>query len=439
MPAPSRLTPGIDGLSRGRFRASLFCGLTALLWTLVSSSQAPAQAPADKPENSAAAEGGAIQDFHSPHFLIHTDMSAKESEELLKRFESMIKLISGYWGRPASGVLECWVVKDFSVWPKKALTEFPDEALARVKKDSGICVSVTLARGNQFVNKARVFTSVSGGVDLHEAVHGYCCQTFGRTGPRWYADGMAEIGRYWIEGERGVNAFPFVIKYLREEKPKKAESLIVIDPHEVEDWHDRIDGSWKEYAWWWSVAHFLENNPNYSARFRAMGLELLAGKKPSFKEVFGDQSKELEFEYRFFLDHLEKGFREDLCGWDWKKKFLPIRSRETTATAVTQAGHGWQPSGATLKSGVAYEYKTTGKWQAAKKSPSISADGNKEGLGRLEGVMFKEYELGEPFDLGASGEFKPPSDGDLYLRCKSPWSKLPEGSGKITVRVKLKS
>ena len=58
---------------------------------------------------------------------------------------------------------------------------------------------------------------------LHESVHGYCCQAFGRTGPQWYAEGAAEMGNYWVDGERGVNAYPWVIKYLRGETPKRLD------------------------------------------------------------------------------------------------------------------------------------------------------------------------------------------------------------------------
>ena len=62
------------------------------------------------------------------------------------------------------------------------------------------------------------------------------------------------------------------------------------------------------------------------------------GKIPAFKEVFGSQIEKLEFEYRFFLEHLEKGFREDLCGWDWKKKF--IRSKKLRKHRVSRRASG---------------------------------------------------------------------------------------------------
>jgi hypothetical protein len=323
------------------------------------------------------------------------------------------------------------VVDDLKAWPEDAVNQFDPEGLARIEDGGGLCIGHTRSRGNQFIAKARIYAVAKEGIPLHEAVHGYCAQSFGRTGPRWYAEGTAEMGNYWTAGERGVDAYPVVIKYLRSQKPRSAESLI--------DTVEKTGGTWKEYAWWWSLSHFLQNNPNYSAQFRAMGLELLAGKKTGYKEVFGPRSDQVEFEYLFFLEHLEKGFREDLCGWDWKKKFLALKGSETSASATIKAAWGWQPSGATLKSGAEYEYKTTGNWQTGKNSKSVSADGNAEGLGRLEGVMMKDFILGEPFDLGAAGTFVAPSDGDLYLRCKCPWIELPNNSGKINIRIKPKT
>jgi hypothetical protein len=389
------------------------------------------QSQSDKKENNDTRAGGSVQDFHSAHFLVHSDLSSKEAEDLLKRLEKMLPLVSGYWGRSPVGTLECWVIKDLSKWPTEMVNEIEPTALAKIKDKSGRCMSKTVRYGTQTINKAKIYACVTrDGIPLHEAVHGYCWQAFGRYGPQWYREGMAELGGYWVDGGQGVNAFPYVIKYLRSQKMKTVDSLLVDDPSG--------EGTWQDYAWWWSLAHFLEHNQNYYGRFRALGLDLLLGKKTDFKDVFGPQMQELEFEYSFFLEHLEKGFREDLCGWDWKRKFFAVKGPELVAASDIHAGRGWQPSGATLVKGTSYEYKTTGTWQAGKGSKPVSADGDAKGRGRLEGVIMKDFKLCKPFDLSANGDFQSPADGNLYLRCKSPWVKISEDSGKIKVRIKLK-
>ena len=58
------------------------------------------------------------------------------------------------------------------------------------------------------------------GTPQHEAVHAYCGQNFGRTGPVWYSEGMAEMGQYWRVGESRVHCHPQAVKFLRRSKPK---------------------------------------------------------------------------------------------------------------------------------------------------------------------------------------------------------------------------
>jgi hypothetical protein len=404
---------------------SLAAGL-ALLLTLPVSAQTGRKHP---PANRAAAP--AVRDYFSPNFIVHSDLTPKEAEDLLKRLETMLKLVSAYWGRPLSGIIECWVVKDLRAWPPEMVQNFDPQGLAKIRKGAGVSVGVTISQGNKFMAKSFVYACAHDGIPQHEAVHGYAQQTFGRTGPQWYAEGMAELGKYWTVGGKGVNASTGVIRYLRSEPPKPLAELIVND--------EKIGGTWKDYAWWWSFCHFLDHNPNYSAAFRALGPQLLAGKQTGFYQVFGPKAKELEFEYRFFLSHLERGLRADLCAWDWNKRFLPLRGVSTAMTATVQAGRGWQPSGATLQKGRDYAYKAAGTWKVGRPPGSVSADGLPDGRGRLEGVILTEsetaYTLCDPFDLGASGSFKSPAAGNLYLRCKIPWADLTDGSGKITVRV----
>ena len=116
---------------------------------------------------------------------------------------------------------------------------------------------------------------------------------------KWYTEGMAEMGKYWVDGERGVNASPWAIKYLRGEKPRTVDSLLVDDYS--------LDGNSKEYAWWWSLAHFLQYTPLFRTLSRA-GVELLMGKHTGFKEVFGAEIDRIEIRVSLFPRAFGKGF-----------------------------------------------------------------------------------------------------------------------------------
>jgi hypothetical protein len=424
-----RVIPCIAGTFYCTMRAMARFAGVFLCCLLLSHAAFSAPKPGRTGEKGRAADQAVVRNFQSQHFLIHTDLSSAEAHELLKQLESELKTIAAYWGRPASGILECNVVQDLSNWPENLQNAMEPEGIAKIREGAGVCISSSRASKDRFVAKSHVYAVAKDNVPLHEAVHGYCWQTFGRCGPRWYAEGMAELGKCWVNGQKGVNANPVLIKFLRESEPRKIQDLIVTDANP--------GGSWKDYAWWWFLCHLLENNTNYSAQFRALGPELLAGKDTGFRQIFGAKIDELTFEYDFFLQHLEAGYRVDLCSWDWKRKFFALGAGRTVSATI-QANRGWQPSGLTTAADVKYEYSATGTWTVGKESKAVDADGAADGQGRLVGVLMKGYHLGKEFELGRSGSFTAPSAGNLYLRCCCDWTKIADNSGRIVVKLKYK-
>ena len=77
-----------------------------------------------------------------------------------------------------------------------------------------------------------------------------------------------------------------------------------------------------------------------------------------------------------------------------------------------------------------------GTWSITKDGEKLTAAGAFNGTGRLEGVLFQDYKLGEPFELGAEGTFVAPSDGRLYVRCRDDWASLGDNSGETTVKIR---
>lgn len=375
---------------------------------------------ADRP-----AESGPPRDFSSAHFFVHTDLPAEEANELLKRLETMLGLISEYWGRRPSGIIECYVVRDLKNWPADSLHPI---GRAKIEQDAGVTLSVTATDGKRFRAKAVVYAIADHGTPQHEAVHAYCAQTFGTTGPTWYSEGMAEMGQYWVKDERAVNADLVVVRYLRESPPRSL--LEIVDPADV-------PGGWQDYAWRWALCHLLANNSNYSSRFRPLGLGMLTQQPVSFEKVYDAMADEISFEYLFFLKHVDRGYRVDLCEWDWKKRFRGLTSRAISARVV--ANRGWQGTSAKLSAGEQYQYSATGAWKLGKDEEAVDADGSGDGRGRLVGVLMNEFELGEPFDLGSQGEFTAENDGNLYVRCNDEWNALADNDGRMVVKLKRTS
>lgn len=379
------------------------------------------------PDRFAAAEASAcgVLDVRSSHFLVHTDLSTAEADKLVERLEFMLRIVSDYWGRPMRGVIECYVVRDLSAFPQAGMDPM---GISAIRSPGGVTLVRTETNGKRFLTKSVVYANDRPEVAQHEAVHAYCHSTFGRTGPVWYSEGMAEMGHYWAEGDTAVCADPREIRYLREHAPKSlADTLSPL----------QISGdSWQNYAARWALCHFLVHNPNYSRRFWLLGRGLLAGKEVTFEEMYGAMDRELWFEYRLFLEHIALGYRVDLCAWDWKKKFACLPPASVRATTVL-AGRGWQPSGVTVLPGTRYEYIATGDWQIAEGAEPVDADGDSRGCGRLVGVLMKDYRLGPEFELGAAGSLELPAGGDLYLRCRNDWNEFPNHCGCVTVKLTL--
>lgn len=373
-----------------------------------------------------------IADFGTPHFLLHTDLADDDAEALLDRLETMLELISKYWGRSSIGVIEMFVVKDLAKWPAGAI---PEEGLASIRGGAGITVTRRIQSGDSFLSKSIVYAIADRGTPQHEVVHAYCGHVFGRPGPLWYSEGMAEMGQYWRANDFSVNANPGVIRYLRKSEPKSLREIVYAK--------EFTGDSWQNYAWRWALCHLLATNTNYQTRFHALGLALLTNQPDaSFEQVFGSMAKEISFEYRQFLRNVDTGYRADLCSWDWKTKFRLAKTGNTTQAKI-DAGKGWQPSKLILTDGEEYEYSVSGKWSTRDNGPSFDADGDEGGHGRLVGALLTEvngdYQLSESFDLGKFGAFKSPGPGNLYLRCRDDWSSIADNRDGVMVKLKLKN
>lgn len=363
-------------------------------------------------------EPGKPRDVRSAHFLIHTDVSDRDAQILLDTLETMIVLVSNYFGRPPAGILECYVVRDLQQWPPGLI---PPEGVAKISEPAGVTRSVR--SGN--LAKSIVYSCDKVGVVQHEAVHAYCQQTFGDTGPTWYAEGLAEMGHYWKKDQLAVDIDPAVINYLKNSPPKKMLDIVAAG---------QITGdSWQAYAWRWALCHLLANNPNYAGRFKALGMALMSQQPGvSFESVYGPVAREISFEYDFFVQHLDNGFRSDLCAWPWGRKFQYLPSQGYVTVKVA-AKYGWQATGVKLAAGQAFDYAAKGTWKLQADGEDLSADGDANGRGRLAGIVMKDFSLSKPFDLGSRGVCTAPQEGDLYLRCRDDWNKIGDNDGALTV------
>lgn len=403
-------------------RAAVVLGLFGLLvqW---HACQAQAQTPGKGSKHEVKVR--AARDVRSRNFLVHTDLSDREANDLVEGLEAMLRQISTYWGRPMQGTIECYVVRDFADFPPTAMDA---AGISGIKTAGGVTLMRTETDGNRYLAKSVVYASARSEVVRHESVHAYCHQTFGRVGPVWYSEGMAEMGHYWKEGDGAVRVGRREIQFLHDNPPKSLAATLSLS---------QVSGdSWQNYASRWALCHFLVHDPNYSPQFLAMGRGILAGKDISFDQTYRATARELWFEYLLFLDHIDRGYRVDLCAWDWNKKFACLKPGRMVSATI-RAGHGWQPTGLTVSPGVPYECVVTGNWRIAHDLKTTDSNGDDHGRGRLVGVLMKDYQLGPEFEVGGQGLLQSTAGGNLYLRCRNAWNELADDSGRVAVRLKL--
>ncbi|MCP4783617.1 MAG: hypothetical protein GY903_15740 [Fuerstiella sp.] len=360
------------------------------------------------------------ENYRSQNFLIHTDLARDDAEALLQKMETMLKIISRYWGAPNRKTIECYVVDNLNYWPAGSLSP---NVRATVSQ-GGITIAQGSRRGNQLNMNAIVYASNSYGTPQHEAVHAYCYQTFGVTGPTWYAEGMAELGNYWVEDDTTVTAPDYVIRHLKRSPRKSLE--------EITDYRQRTGDGWQNYTWRWALCHFLVNNRNYYDRFRPMGVGFLTGRPSTFARSYASRMKELKFEFEFFVDHLDRGFDIDRCVWNWKARYREQKGTRPVVARI-RADKGWQPGGLKVVKGQDYHYTAEGTWRTSKDSEEAFADGGPTGNGKLIGILFNDYELSAPIELGTDGTFTATGDGQLLLRCSDAWNRLSDNKGTISV------
>ncbi len=374
------------------------------------------------------------REFRSKNFVMRTDLPERDAQQLLDKMETMLRIVSGYWGAPSRKTIECCVVSNADTWPAELL---PAPVRPHVQ-NGGLTVAQGVRIGRQMNVSAVSYASSRFGTPQHEAVHAYCYQTFGSTGPTWYAEGMAEMGNYWVENNSGVNTPDYVIDFLRNSDRPSIDEITSLD--------QASGDGWRNYAWRWALCHFMVNNSNYSDRFRTYGISLLNGKRQTFGSAFDSQRKELEFEFGFFLDHLQSGFDCRRCSWDWKSRFRTPRT-DRPLSATIKADRGWQPAVLRMVPGQKYRIEWDGTWNtnstqsrpdSSPKSPDQPSTEESPGQQLLKGCVMlqgQKLQLSEPFEVHSGKSFAGEFAGDLYLRCPDSWDSLEGNSGTVRLQI----
>jgi len=405
-------------------------------------------------------------DYCNARLCVHTDLPKSDAEALLKRLDGTLKGAARFFGAPPRDSIEMFVVDRLEQWPTEKFTH-PAARLLIGGVGGGVVTngfddSATAPR------KVIVFAAALPGIPEHEVIHAYCVQTFGVSGPTWFKEGIAEMLSTGVRERAAVERPSEVVAYLQEAEPRTlaeitsgggeftaplAASLVaMLEEHHaskgngavasMDDWREEhsevVRAARLEYHWCWAACHFLHQHPEYNCRFKMLARGYVAGQPVEFDAMYAPVRDRLEFEYRFFLERLEPGYRVDLCAWDWRDPSEARPGKRAPSLKIV-SGRGYQSTGMELHEGDCLGYDAQGEWRLAEDAAPVDADGDSAGAGRLEGVLLDGYTLSEPFDLGRQGKLISPASGKLYVRCRDAWGELADNRGLVRLTLRKSS
>ena len=294
---------------------------------------------------------------------------------------------------------------------------------------------------------------------LHEAAHAFMQTLLGGLGPPWYAEGMAELlaTHRWKErrlltrympASRDETPYWGRIKVVQDEFAAGRAMLLREVMRMTGPAHDDV----ARYAWAWAAAAFLDGNPMFRSRFRA--LRTVAAGPPSqvthlFEESMLAQSRELDEQWRIFVAEIDYGYDLTRTAIEYGGgQMFP----EAGAKVSFLANRGWQSTGVLLKSGQTYRLSCSGRFVIARDARDKQdwwcepggvtiryhrglPLGMVIGTVRPEQISPDQQSLGHPFTVGRGRTFVAPVDGTMYVRVNDSPSELADNEGKISLEV----
>lgn len=292
---------------------------------------------------------------------------------------------------------------------------------------------------------------------LHEGTHSFMFTRLGGCGPAWYMEGVAELLATHRVDDAGLHLGHFPRN--REEVPMLGRIKLVRDdvsrgrlplPPELLNLAPSDNNG---YAWAWAWAAFLDGQPYYRERFRALTTQVNAADfNRRFQEAFGDDLNEIALTWPAFASELEHG-RDIARSAITLAPGRPLGAAPERATVATD--RGWQSSGVRVEAGKRYKLRAKGRYQLAAGPPVWWCQPGgvtiryHEGspLGILQGAIVpdrpgpiapgrvEETGLLAPVAIGLAATFVPTIDGTLYLRVNDSPAELSDNRGTLEVEI----
>ncbi len=292
---------------------------------------------------------------------------------------------------------------------------------------------------------------------LHEGTHWVMTRKYGKMGPPWLMEGMAEwLGTHRWDGQKLTMG---IIPQTREEVPYWGRIKLI--QQELTDgvapsletilrYSDSAHLQQEAYAWSWAAIIFLKNHPDTSATFAKLLGQPMQGRDDANRWLFGQLKNkwpQLRLEWNATLTELEYGYDPSRSQLALSRTLRPLQSPQRIEV---DAARSWQATGISVQAGTKVNIVAEGEFVVGgePKPWPCFPDGvtleyyRGQPLGKLQLAIVqpiaKEPDFSLPINaisVGAGGEFTMPQSGELQFRINETSGGLADNSGTISITV----
>jgi len=302
---------------------------------------------------------------------------------------------------------------------------------------------------------------------LHEGTHSAMNRVYGRVGPAWYREGIAEmLGTHRFEnGKLTMPYFPEnrkIVEHWGRIKIVKDD----IAKGTVRSISSIVNGQTRDflkvesYAWSWALQSFGHSHPEFKNLFLGLQEEMYFSEQAltnRFMKEYYARKYEIDLAWNLFLSHLDYGYdsSKEIVHKNEKATNVPVGKVMATKIDVAK---GWQSTGLVLPPNMKVDVAASGRFRVRLEAaqggrPATPWPCEPQGvtieyyqgrpLGQLLATIVKENDetdvrgLTRAKAVGRRDRIETKAGGTLYLRINERADQLADNEGEITVKLRL--
>ena len=431
-----------------------------MLWILAPLLVNAPNVHAQIPDEATLRQAG-IRTLQSKHLTLFTDLpSSPKVDELPQVFDLAIPQWSEFFAA-APGQLNDWHVTACIMRDGSRFEDY------RLQPKNLPPFLHGMQRGNRIWVREQQSDYYRRHLMLHEGTHAVMNQIFGRVGPVWYREGVADLlaTHQYRDGQLLLHIFP-------KDRDQLENSGRIRTIHEDVALHGvrQIDEivalpsraflNIEAYAWSWALQSFLHQQTKYAPLRTSLIREMRIsdrGVTEAFQRSYQRHRTELDYEWNLFVQHLDYGYDASHETIAYATNVADL-GRDRVYTLQVDSAKGWQAAGIRVAPDTPIDVIAKGRFQIAEETsdgqPSVAWMCEPQGvtieyyqgrpLGELLAAIVPEAasakdSLFEPISIGRRGKMSSKTGGQLFFRVNERADRVTDNAGQITVKLRRNS